>query len=134
MEPAIKTGSAVIVKSASSYMIGDIITFYDNENKKNFVTHRLVEKINSGNTTQLITKGDANNTNDSTNISNDLIVGRVILSVPYLGYLIELIKTTTGFVIIIVIPATIIIYEELKKIHQEARKIITKRRLHKKND
>jgi signal peptidase I len=133
MEPEIKTGSMVVVKTASNYNLNDVITYYDRTDSKKTVTHRIVDKKTTGSIEQIITKGDANGSNDSIAITKDQIIGKVHFSIRYLGYLVGAAKTTVGFIILIVIPATIIIYEEIKKIHHETKHIIKRRRERKLN-
>lgn len=71
MEPTIDTYDVIIVKINKNVKENDIITFYNDET---FVTHRIIEYINDD---KILTKGDANNTNDKY-ISKDLIVGKVV--------------------------------------------------------
>lgn len=116
MEPAIKIGSVVIVKPAISYRIGDIITFNPCNQTKTPTTHRIYDiKVRAGKTIY-ITKGEANKTPDPRKISNREIIGRVLFSVPFVGYFVNFIKKPMGFILIIVIPATIVIYNEIRKI------------------
>ena len=128
MEPAIKTGSIVIDKSFSDYNFGDIVTFRNKDNPKETTTHRLVSKQIKGSSTLLTTKGDANDTADSEKITQDRIVGKVLVAIPYLGYIAAFARSLPGLIVIILIPATIIIYEEMKKIHHETKQIIQKRK------
>lgn len=130
MEPAIKTGNLVFIKPSAAYDQGEIISFHPNDAKteKEIVTHRIDSVENSINHKFYITKGDANNAPDPQRISEDKIVGKYIFRVPLLGYLFGFIKTIPGLVLIIIIPATIIIYEESKKIKSEIKNIIKKKK------
>ncbi len=119
MEPAIRVGSVVVVKSASEYRVGDIITFGPYSKTKPPTTHRIVE-IKDGN---YITKGDANNAPDMSAVSKRNVVGKVILDVPYVGYAVAAAKTPIGFAFIIIIPAAIIVYDEVRKIWAEIRRL-----------
>lgn len=78
MEPEIKKGELIVIKDNSKYLIGDIITYKENDL---LVTHRIVEipKENF-----YITKGDSNNTEDL-EISKDKIIGKVIFHSSKLG-------------------------------------------------
>lgn len=121
MEPAIHTGSVVIVKPADNYKINDIITF--GKTKKTPTTHRIHDiKVNVGKPIY-ITKGDANNAPDSREISDSEVIGKVLFSVPYVGFAISTAKKPWGFIFIIIIPTIIIISGEIKKIWIEAKKI-----------
>ncbi len=72
MNPIFNKGDIVIVKKQESYEIGDIITYYLDENC--LITHRIVEKYENG----FITKGDDNNVNDKEIVKLDQIIGKVI--------------------------------------------------------
>lgn len=130
MEPTIKVGSLAIIRPASDYKVGDIITFNqpNTTTKKETTTHRIqsISEKNGGKT--YTTKGDANNSVDSQTIAGDQIVGKYHFSVALLGYLLGYLKTLPGLIIIIVIPATIIIYEEARKIKREAGEIRKRRK------
>ncbi len=131
MEPAIKTGSVVLIKPSSSYKIGDIITFEGNfkdaRGQKVPTTHRIVDmKVERGNPVY-VTKGDVNEERDTTEISHQKVIGKVLVSVPYLGYAVEAAKRPYGFLAIIVIPALIIVYDEGAKIWKEVKRISGKK-------
>jgi signal peptidase I len=125
MEPDIKTGSLAVIKPSNEYSVGDIISFSraNSSEKKDLTTHRITEIVEDEGEIYYRTKGDANEAEDRNLISKDQIVGRYYFSIALLGYLIKYLKTLPGLVLIIIIPATIIIYEEIKKIRQEAKKI-----------
>ncbi len=116
MEPAIKTGSLVVSLPQASYKPGDIITF-NTTGSKEMVTHRLVFKIYDNgvqNEPTYITGGDANEELDIFNPKGEDIIGKEILTVPYGGYVADFAKKPYGFILLVIVPATIIIYEELK--------------------
>ncbi len=122
MEPKIHTGSVVIVKPAADYKIGEVITFGPYTKTKAPTTHRIYEiKIIEGQPIY-ITKGDANNAPDEREIQKKDIVGKVLFSVPYVGYAVDFAKKPVGFALIIIIPAAIIIIDEGKKIIMEVKK------------
>lgn len=122
MEPAIKTGSIIIVKPESDYRIGDVISFGKDTKKDIPTTHRIYDiKVNGGKE-YYITKGDANNASDSREISKKQIIGKVVLDIPYLGYIIAEAKQPIGFALIIIIPALIIIFDESRKIYGEIKR------------
>ena len=129
MEPAIKMGSVVLVKplsissgQAADYKIGDIITFGPFSKTKPPITHRIYDiKIVDGQPVY-ITKGDVNNTPDIREIAEKDILGRVLFSVPYLGYAVDAAKKPFGFALIIITPAALIIFGEIKKIYEEVAK------------
>ena len=122
MEPAIKMGSVVIVKPAEDYKIGDVITFGPYSKTKAPTSHRVYDiKVVDGQPVY-ITKGDANNAPDSREIQKRDIIGKVLFSVPYMGYAVDFAKKPVGFALIIIIPAAIIIIDEIKNIYSEIKK------------
>jgi signal peptidase len=131
MEPAIKTGSVAVVSPMDNYAVGDIITFGENKGKILPTTHRIVESRAIDGKIIYKTKGDANNGPDMMEISKSSIIGKVILSIPYLGYIIAFAKKPIGFIIIIGVPAVAIIYDEAIKIWKEMKKM---REKNKQND
>ena len=75
MEPTLHIGDMIIINTkAKDYKKGDIITFYDKNGS--FVTHRIV----SISDTELITKGDNNNTNDEPNVPEN-IIGKYVFKI-----------------------------------------------------
>jgi len=91
----------------------------DIKNPATTVTHRIVEVKTEEDQVSYITKGDANQSPDMDPRPKDMIVGKVVYGLPYLGFPVGFAKTQTGFIALIVIPATIIIYSEILKIKQE---------------
>ena len=122
MEPAIKTGSLVVIKLSKDYKVGDIITFYSPGSTKETITHRVYKIKDQQGTTTYETKGDANDVEDSNVLIKSDILGKVILKVPYLGYPPAYARTVPGLIILIIIPATIIVYEEINKIRAELKR------------
>lgn len=129
MAPKIKMGSLAMIKPAHSagsgqadYKIDDIITFGPYSKTKAPTTHRIYDiKVVNGEL-RYITKGDANNAPDQREISERDILGKVLFSVPYLGFAVDFAKKPIGFALIIIVPAAIIIYDEIKKIINEVKK------------
>ncbi len=123
MEPAIKTGSVVVIKSSADYKIGDIITFGPMSKTKVPTTHRIVD-IKEDNGQQIfITKGDANNAPDAKETAKSEIIGKVLFDLPYLGFAVDVARKPVGFIFIIAIPAAIIVFDEIVKITKEIKRM-----------
>ena len=123
MEPAIKMGSIVAVKPSENYNIGDVITFGPYTKTKAPTTHRIYDiKVIEGKPIY-ITKGDANNAPDAREVRQREVIGKVLFNLPYLGYAVDVAKKPIGFMLIIVIPAGVIIGDEVRKIWKEVRKL-----------
>ncbi len=114
MEPTIKTGSIVIVRRQATYAVGDVVTFHDKE--RDLVTHRIVR--NDGDV--YTTKGDANNTADMDAVPHSAVKGVVVLSLPYLGYVIAFLQTRTGVVLCVLVPALYVTISAILKIRKRA--------------
>jgi len=137
MSPALKLGSVVLVEPISwvkgiisplptpIFEKGDIITFLSG---KDPLTHRVVGIEESNGQFVYQTKGDANKAPDRQKVYEKQILGKVIFSVPYLGYGVSFAKTQMGYIFLIVIPITLIIYSEILNINTEVRRIIAERR------
>jgi len=122
MEPAIKMGSIVMVKPVDDYKINDVISFGEITRTKAPTTHRIYDMKVEGGEPIYITKGDVNNAPDTGEIKKEDIVGKVLFSVPFVGYAVDFAKKPMGFALIIIVPAAIIIFDEIKKIIQEIKK------------
>lgn len=135
MEPKIHTGSVVVIKPEKEYKVGDVITFGENTKTKVPTTHRIFEIKDENGTKTFTTKGDANNAPDQKTITQSEIIGKVLFSVPYVGYAVEAAKKPVGFVLIVVIPAVIIIYDEAQNIKKEIlKKMDYKKRIKKRDE
>jgi signal peptidase len=119
MEPAIQTGSVVIVRPVipESIQKGDVI-MYSSPDKTSLTTHRIFN-VASEPSLQFITKGDANNNPDVIPVDPGQIVGIVAFTVPYLGLLAQFIKTPLGFTLFLLIPAVILIGREILDLWRE---------------
>lgn len=96
MEPSIPTGSVVYVKEteASEIQTDDVIAYYSSEDTGAIITHRVIQnRVVSG---EFITKGDANDKEDVTPVSYERLIGKVILSIPFLGSVLTVISGTSG--------------------------------------
>lgn len=126
MEPIIHTGSIVVSKNSDNYQKNDVITFKV-IGSKDTVTHRIVEIVNQNGQQMYRTKGDANKSADPELVSKQNVVGKLVFSIPLVGYLMAFVKTMPGLVIFVFIPAVIIISEEIANIKTEAHLLKQKR-------
>ncbi len=118
MEPTLKLGSVVVTSPVENYKVGDIITFRTGGEGTPPTTHRIEDvRVEEGEMIY-ITKGDANPTEDMTETREENIMGKALFSVPYLGHLVDFVKTPIGFGVLVIIPALLIIGDEVKKIFQ----------------
>jgi signal peptidase len=115
MEPAIPVGSIVVIKPVNpeTLQTGDIICFELSEPTS--ITHRITNITDEG----FITKGDANEDPDQWTVKKENVIGKVILTIPFIGYLGYFVRTPIGFTLIIIIPASLIIILEIRNITKE---------------
>jgi len=124
MNPAIDRGSITIVKSFSNYQVGDAIAYYAQiDGQEEIITHRITGI--GGNV--YTTKGDANEVADRELVKPRLVIGKVIYTIPYLGYLITFSKKLFGTWLLIIFPALMIVASELTRIILELVQIEQKR-------
>lgn len=113
MEPVISNHSLTIVKPFDYYNVGDIITYYyEDEGQETIVTHRIAQI--GGNV--YVTKGDHNQAIDSQVVVPRLVIGKIILIVPYLGLIFSTVKEPLGVALFILFPATLIFALEIYRI------------------
>ena len=118
MEPTIPVGSVVVIKPVDpeTLKIGDIICFKLSEPSS--VTHRIFNITDEGFTT----KGDANEDPDQWTVKKENVIGKVVLTIPYIGYIGYFVRTPIGFTLLIIIPASLIIILEIRNIIRETKK------------
>jgi signal peptidase len=124
MEPTIKTGSLILIQKQSSYHVKDIVTYGSAVRKDTLITHRIVSQDLKSSKLLFTLKGDANKAPDLNGVPPSAILGKMLFAVPYLGYLIAFVKTPLGVSIFIIIPTTILVWEEVKNIRE---KLFTKK-------
>ena len=110
MTGAIEAGDAIIIKNSDSYAVGDVITYFP-ENENFSVTHRIV-RIEGD---KFYTKGDANPSEDFDPVSIGQIAGKVAVKLDKVGYFIEWLKSPVGMIFaatFIVLLILIIVIED----------------------
>ena len=113
MEPKIKVASLVLIAKTDVAKLnkGDIINFLPAGSAVS-ITHRIADIKTVDNQISFITKGDANNIADIDPVPAQNVLGKVVLSIPYLGYFYTWIKTPVGFVVAVILPALYILISE----------------------
>ncbi len=101
MEPTIKIGDLIVIDlDDRGYIIGDIVTYYDEFHT--FVTHRIVD-VREG---KFITKGDFNNAEDRP-LERKNIIGKYMFKIPYVGNIINLFRNKFTLTIILILGSII---------------------------
>ena len=127
MEPSLHRGSISLVRKVDSGFLnlGDIIAFRSPEDSKDIIIHRIIAV--DGN--MIKTKGDNNNTEDKWTLNEQSVLGKIVSSIPYLGYVSLYMRTLPGFLLVIGFPAAILIFFQIRKIREGIDEEIQKRTL-----
>lgn len=131
MEPSLKKMGIILVKPQNDYQKGDIVTVMEPANPKVSLTHRISGVVNEKEKISYITKGDANKDADTEKRPKENVVGKVLFTIPYIGYPVSFAKTKEGLIILIVIPATLLIYSEILTIKKETIRLLQERKTRK---
>ncbi len=122
MEPTLKPGDLIVVKGVKpgELKVGDIILFKDPLGRGRYIVHRIVGIVVNNGRVFYRTKGDNNPSPDPWKVSEDLVVGKVVWVIPYLGY-ISLAsgpnKATIAFILIFMI-ILVILWPKQKEIYR----------------
>ncbi len=111
MEPALPVGAAVILEPApplATLAVGDVVTLRSGPERAVF-THRIIRVADHDGQTWIETKGDANATADPSITAASAVIGRVNVGLPYAGYLISLLSTVPGLVLVLSTGALLLV-------------------------
>lgn len=102
MEPAMGIGSAVILDQVDSaeLAIGDVVSLRSGAGRAIF-THRIIRLVDRDGERWIETQGDANQAPDRSITPASAVIGRVAWSIPAAGYLIALLSTVPGLVLLL---------------------------------
>ena len=106
MSGTIEPDDLIITHKQSDYMVGNVVMYQTDGTP---VTHRIVSESDKG----YRTKGDANNTDDGTDIPKEDVVGKVVLVIPKIGAVIRFVRTPIGMLSLF---AAIILITELQNL------------------
>jgi len=119
--PTLNVGDLIVVQGipnaseikAAPYPDGDVIVFYK-PGTNELIVHRAINKYQRQDGTWLFyTKGDANagSYDPWSPIPQDLVVGKVIAKVPWVGHIPLFIRTPLGILLIITIFVVLIVID-----------------------
>jgi signal peptidase len=112
MEPNYHVGSIIYVKEVDPFTLkeGDAISFVISENT--VATHRIVGLVPDEEDPTVIrfrTKGDANETEDNNLVHYKNVLGKVVWTIPYLGFVSDFVQNPPGTYITIGAAAILVI-------------------------
>jgi signal peptidase len=118
MAPAIETGDVVVTEPIMplAAQVGDIVTFRDPEGSGKLFSHRVQAIRPVGADVRFVTRGDANTSTERWNVPSDGSVGRVLYTVPKIGYALMWTGTVPARIALIVVPALLLCWTGLKRI------------------
>ncbi len=118
----IEVGDLILVKSTdvNDIKVGDVISFMENSS---VVTHRVI-KVNEENGRSFVTKGDANNSEDTGDpVPADKVVGVFSSRIPALGDFIYFLQQPLGMAIFIGVPVlTFLVYDIIRRSRSSKKK------------
>ena len=121
MEPNIPTYSICLVTTHVEYEDvepGDIVVYvrYDDNAR---IIHRVIAIVEDG----MITKGDANQTDDGVSVTPENLYAQYILNIPYAGYVYNFVRTPIGacavIAVIVLLFSMDIIDDKRKKLNSK---------------
>jgi signal peptidase I len=80
---------------------------------KSLVTHRIVRIIKDSQDLAFQTKDDANEGVDQYVVSSELVVGRMVLNIPYVGHVASISHSFLGFLLLVLAPGIVVIGAEV---------------------
>jgi signal peptidase I len=103
MTPVLRTGDVSVVRSIAPLDArpGDIVTFRDPDNGARLITHRVRAMHVQGDAVVFRTRGDANNVSEHWRVPASGEIGRVIYSIPKLGWVLAYARTNGLFVLML---------------------------------
>lgn len=117
MDPTIKQGDLIITKiiDSSELKKDDVISFLATEQNQTIIkTHRIVEIKNQGGMVSYITKGDNNEIEDSVEVApGDILSIYTNTRIPFLGFIMDFLKSQWGFFFTIIVPLFIFFIYQL---------------------
>ena len=126
MEPNYHVGSVIYVKEVDpgSLQVGDAISFMISENT--VATHRIIEVLpdeEDPNVIRFRTKGDNNDIEDTNPVHCNNVLGKVVGTIPLLGYVSDFVQNPPGTYITVGAVAILILAVFLPDIFSSAREL-----------
>ena len=111
---------------SADYPNSDIIVFHEPNNPDELIVHRIVAKEERDGILYFYTKGDGNGANkwpstptsseydpwnDRQGVPEDLVVGKVVMRIPWLGHVVLFMRNSIGLPIVIALIIILVIVE-----------------------
>lgn len=116
MNPGITENDILIVVPAHTLKVGDVITYSHEIDGKTYpFTHRIIAMDGS----TIRTKGDSLSAPDNYIVSQSDVKGKLAGKIPYIGALPHFASTASGYLLLILMPAFILIIKEIQKLRRQ---------------
>jgi signal peptidase I len=111
---------------SADYPNSDIIVFHKPNDSEDLIVHRIVSKEERNGTLYFYTKGDGNGVNkwpstpsssdydpwnDGQGVPENLVVGKVVMRIPWLGHVVLFMRNSIGLPIVIALIIILVIVE-----------------------
>ena len=121
MLPTILPGSLVIIQESPEYQIDDIVAYEQKEGRyKKIIVHRIIDETEQG----FVIQGDNNPRKDSGFPTEDVIIGEVLFSTPYVGDLLVMFRNPVVLVVAAIGVTGVQMVQKKKKEKKEKKKAI----------
>jgi signal peptidase len=114
MIPTLNVGDIIIVKDRDSFKtlkVGDIIVFKDPRGGDRTIVHRIYSITEDQYGIAIYTKGDNNPAPDAWVVRESHYIGKVVLTLPYLGRVTSIIQPPLNYILILLFILLIFIAE-----------------------
>ncbi len=117
MEPVLHDGDGIVIVPPSWVEVdeGEIIAFYHGGS---IVVHQVIGFEDE----RIITRGVNRPEDDVERVEPSDVIGVHVLTIPKAGILLQHVDSSAGFVLLVVVPTALIVFNESRKIHRELRK------------
>lgn len=120
MEPNINVYDVVLTKRVKPEEVkeGDVITFISSSTLGEglTITHRVKSVIKTEEDIKFRTQGDNNPIPDSALVTSNNLLGKVVFTIPFLGYIQFMLQSKSGWLFFLLIPAIIVVIYDVVKV------------------
>jgi signal peptidase len=111
MEPTLQVGSAVVVDpvAPTDIHVGDVVSLRSGSTLQAIFTHRVTRIVPRDGTVWIETKGDANKDVDPSITSTANVIGRVSMTIPYVGFLLALLSAPSGIIFVLCLAMVLLL-------------------------
>ena len=107
----ISNGSLLLIKDSNSFKVDDEVFYYDIRDQKYIVVSDRIVNIEDG---KYIVDGvNENNEVVQVKLNNKKIIGKNYVKIGILGYLVDLLESRIGFLLLVILPIFIVFLYEL---------------------